>query len=49
MSTRRNANVEEQSIVDYVAERVAPHKKLEQGVRHLLLLLGYSHWLPSLL
>lgn len=29
---RRNANVEEQSIVDYVAERVAPHKKLEQGV-----------------
>ena len=28
----RNANVEEQSIVDYVAERVAPHKRLEQGV-----------------
>ena len=27
--------MEEQSIVDYVAERVAPHKKLEQGVRLL--------------
>lgn len=29
---RRNANVAEQSIVDYVEERVAPHKRLEQGV-----------------
>jgi len=28
---RRNTQVEEQSIVDYVAERVAPHKRLEQG------------------
>ena len=27
---RRNTQVEEQSIVDYVAERVAPHKRLEQ-------------------
>merc|ERR1712079_411674 len=29
---RKNANVSEQSIIDYVAERVAPHKKLGQGV-----------------
>merc|ERR1719219_617269 len=28
----RNANVEAQSIVDYVAERVAPHKRLGEGV-----------------
>ena len=28
----RNANVEEQSIVEYVAERVAPHKRLGEGV-----------------
>ena len=34
-SSRRNANVEEQSIVDWVAERVAPHKRLEQGVGNL--------------
>jgi len=29
---RKNANVSEQSIIDYVAEKVAPHKKLGQGV-----------------
>ena len=29
---RKNRNVEEQSIIDYVAERVAPHKKLGAGV-----------------
>jgi len=29
---RKNANVAEQSIIDYVADRVAPHKKLGQGV-----------------
>ena len=29
---RKNRNVAEQSIVDYVAERVAPHKKLGAGV-----------------
>ena len=28
---RKNRNVEEQSIIDYVAERVAPHKKLGAG------------------
>jgi len=29
---RKNRNVSEQSIVDYVADRVAPHKKLGAGV-----------------
>jgi len=29
---RKNRNVAEQSIIDYVAERVAPHKKLGAGV-----------------
>lgn len=29
---RKNVNVSEQSIIDYVADKVAPHKKLEQGV-----------------
>ena len=29
---RKNRNVEEQSIIDWVAERVAPHKKLGAGV-----------------
>jgi 4-coumarate--CoA ligase len=29
---RKNRNVTEQSIIDYVAERVAPHKKLGAGV-----------------
>ena len=29
---RKNANVSEESIIDYVAEKVAPHKKLGQGV-----------------
>jgi acyl-CoA synthetase (AMP-forming)/AMP-acid ligase II len=29
---RKNRNVLEQSIIDYVAERVAPHKKLAAGV-----------------
>jgi len=29
---RKNRNVSEQSIVDYVADRVAPHKKLGGGV-----------------
>ena len=29
---RKNRNVTEQSIVDFVAERVAPHKKLGAGV-----------------
>lgn len=29
---RRNRSVQEQQIIDYVAERVAPHKKLGGGV-----------------
>ncbi len=29
---RKNRNVTEQSIMDYVAERAAPHKKLAAGV-----------------
>ena len=29
---RKNRNVMEQSIIDWVAERVAPHKKLGAGV-----------------
>lgn len=29
---RSNRNVEEQSIIDYVADNVAPHKKLGAGV-----------------
>jgi hypothetical protein len=35
---RKNRNVSEQSIVDYVADRVAPHKKLGAGNRHPVLL-----------
>ena len=38
--------MEEQSIVDYVAERVAPHKKLEQGVGNLLSLCSLPPFSP---
>jgi len=33
---RKNRNVSEQSVVDYVADRVAPHKKLGAGQWQLL-------------
>jgi hypothetical protein len=32
---RKNRNVSEQSIIDYVADRVAPHKKLGAGTDQL--------------